>query len=189
MEVTDDDIYRIDNFINFSSYINEANHYLIEKDIVDIYDPKAREVFFAGMMKASSENIYSFSYGTVQGEYYGARRNPDNEIEIMRSDGATGGKSTYYSLMPDLTSGKITERLGKFDPRTRDWYKIAQEQVKPIISPIYEHFAMNDLAVSASYPVYNQDGILKGVLGTHFTLSKVNRFWKRVSEILKPLPI
>ena len=56
IDTIDDIIYRIDNFINFSSYINEANHYLIEKDIVDIYDPKAREVF-AGMMKARKQNI------------------------------------------------------------------------------------------------------------------------------------
>jgi len=175
-DASTDIINRIETFISVPLYINEVNHNLIEKDVVDIYDQQEREAFFAGVMIANQEDVYSFSYGTNKGEYYGARRNPQNEIEIMRSDGETDGKSTYYSLTADLTSGEVAERLGKFDPRTRDWYKIAEEKGKPIFSPIYEHFVMNDLAITASYPIYNNKGVLKGVLGTHFTLAKINRY-------------
>jgi len=175
-DACNDIINNIEAFVSVPLYINEANHHLIEKEIIDIYDQKAREVFFAGVMKANEKDVYSFSYGTSQGEYYGARRNPQNEIEIMRSDGTTEGKSTYYTLTEDLTSGEVAERLGKFDPRTRDWYKIGAAEGKPVFSPIYEHFVMKDLALSASYPIYNQEGILKGVLGTHITLSKINNY-------------
>ncbi|MEL7564455.1 MAG: response regulator [Dehalobacterium sp.] len=175
-DASTDIITRIETFINVPLYINEVNHNLIEKEIIDIYDRKARDVFFAGVMQANKEEVYSFSYGTNQGEYYGARRNPQNEIEIMRSDAETDGKSTYYSITDDLTSGEVAERLGEFDPRTRDWYKIAEEKGKPIFSPIYEHFVMNDLAITASYPIYDHEGALKGVLGTHFTLAKINAY-------------
>lgn len=175
-DINRDIINKIEQFVSEPIYINEANHKLIQKGIVDIYDQKEREVFFAGVMLANNENVYSFSYGTNKGEYYGARRNKKNEVEIMRSDGETEGKSTYYSLIKDMTSGEVTERLGKFDPRTRDWYKIAEEQGKPIFSPIYEHFVMHDLAITASYPIYNDQGVLQGVLGTHFTLANISNY-------------
>ena len=173
---------KIETFISVPLYINEVNHNSIENEIVDINDRKEREVFFAGVMKSNNEDVYSFSYGTENGEYYGARRNTKNEIEIMKSDAETDGKSTYYSITKDLTSGEVVERLGKFDPRTRDWYIIAKEHVKPIFSPIYEHFVMNDLAITASHPIYNKEGVLMGVLGTHFTLSKINSYLEEITK-------
>jgi len=172
---------KIETFVSVPLNINEVSHNLIENEVVDVYVKKEREVFFAGVLKSNSE-VYSFSYGTENGEYYGARRNTKNEIEIMRSDAETDGNSTYYSTKKDLTSGEVVERLGKFDPRTRDWYKIAKEQAKPIFSPIYEHFVMNDLAITASYPIYNKEGVLTGVLGTHFTLSKINSYLEEITK-------
>jgi len=80
---------KIETFISVPLYINEVNHNSIENEIVDINDRKEREVFFAGVMKSNNEDVYSFSYGTENGEYYGARRNTKNEIEIMKSDAET----------------------------------------------------------------------------------------------------
>lgn len=173
---------RVDEFVNKPIFINESNHNLIKNGIVNIYDKRQREIYFSGVMMASLDNIYSFSYGTEKGEYYGARRNTEGEIQIMRSDIETNGESWYYSLNNDLTAGKFVQGFGKFDPRTRDWYIIAKEKKEPIFSPVYEHFVMNDLAITAAYPIYDNEGILKGVLGTHLTLSKINRY---LNDILK----
>jgi len=170
----------IDAFVNIPLYINEVCHNTIQNEIVDIYNKKEREIYFAGVMKSNNEEVYSFSYGTEKGEYYGARRNNKNEIEIMRSDEETDGKSIYYAITKDLTSGKVVEQLGEFDPRTRDWYKIAKEKGIPVFSSIYKHFVMDDLAISAAYPIFNKDGTLKGVLGTHIILSKINGYLKDI---------
>lgn len=178
MEIsTNNDILnKIESLVNLPLYLNETNYHLIKKGIIDINDKKEREAFFAGIMKTNQEHVYSFSYGTNTGAYYGARKNLENEIEIMQSDRETEGKSTYYALTENLTAGEVVERLGEFDPRTRDWYRIAEEKGKPVFSPIYKHFVMDDLALSTSYPIYNDEGTLMGVLGTHFTLSKINNF-------------
>jgi two-component system sensor histidine kinase/response regulator len=173
---------KVDEFVNIPLFINKLNYNAIKNDIVDIYNKREREIYFSGVMIASSENIYSFSYGTEKGEYYGARRNTKGEIEIMRSDSETNGDSCYYSLNNDLTAGEFVQDFGKFDPRTRDWYIVAKEKKEPTFSPVYEHFAMKDLAVSAAYPIYDNQGEIKGVLGTHFTLSKISTY---LSEILK----
>jgi len=167
---------QIERYINMPTFINESNHTLIEDEIIDIHNKKKREIYFASVIQSFAEEVYSFSYGTETGEYYGARRNKENKIEIIENNEATNGKSRYYSTAQDLTAEELKEETGKFDPRTRNWYIIGKQIQKPVFSPIYKHFVMNDLAVSAAYPIYNKEGTLKGVLGTHITLSKINNY-------------
>jgi PAS domain S-box-containing protein len=173
-EQTCGDIYnKIEELVNTPLTINNNNHTLIQNRIIDINNKKQREAYFAGVIQSNSEEIYSFSYGTEDGDYYGARRNKDNIIEIYRSDASTGGNSFYYTITKDLTEGSFVRDYGKFDPRTRDWYRLAKENGKPIFSPIYKHFVKDDLVITASYPIYS-GGKLQGVMGTHITLSGLN---------------
>ncbi len=69
---------------------------------------------------------------------------------------------------------------GKFDPRTRPWYSLTKEAGKPIFSPLYKHFIKDDLVLSSTYPIYNKEGNLQGVLGTRITLSSLNDYLKEV---------
>jgi signal transduction histidine kinase/CheY-like chemotaxis protein len=172
----------IDELINISINTNKINYNLIQNRIIDLSNKEKRDAFFAGVVKSSKEEIYSFSYGMENGEYYGARRNKDNNIEIYRSTAETNGHSRYYSVTEDLQEGEFVEDFGAFDPRTRDWYKKAKEKNAPIFSPLYKHFVKDDLALSAAYPIYNKEGILQGVLGTHITLSRLNKY---LNEIVK----
>lgn len=174
---------QIDRFIHAPEHINEVNKGLIEEGIVDIEDEMEREKYFVGVLEAhSDENVYSYSYGTETGEYYGARRNGNNEIEIMKNNKETDGNSWYYSLTEENTAGDLVMKAGKFDPRTRDWYISAKETKKPVFSPIYKHFVMDDLTVSAAYPIYNRKNELEGVLGAHITLSRIDSFLKEIVE-------
>jgi len=180
-DVNIDIFNQVDALIDVPMHINEVNHGLIENGIIDILDEKEREIFFAGVLKTHhSEEVYSFSYGTENGEYYGARINEKNEIEIMRNNAITNGNSWYYSTNEDLTADELVVDAGKFDPRTRSWYQAAKERKIPIFSPIYKHFVMDDLAISAAYPIYNKAGVLQGVLGTHIILSKINNYLKNI---------
>lgn len=178
----EDILTKLEAYLNIPLYLNEISHYSIENEVVDIYNKQERDIYFAGTIKSTNEKVLSFSYGTEQGEYYGARRNKNNEIEIMKSDAETDGKSTYYSITSDMTAGAIVEQLGKFDARTRDWYKIAKEKGTPQFSSTYKHFVMDDLAISAAYPIYDKERELKGVLGTHFILSDINSYLKDIVE-------
>jgi two-component system, sensor histidine kinase and response regulator len=172
----------IEDLIDISLNTNENNLNLIQNGIIDMNNKEKRDVFFAGVVKASREEIYSFSYGLENGDYYGARRNKNNHIEIYRSTEETKGHSLYYSVNDDLSQGDFIEDFGAFDPRTRDWYKAAKEEGVPVFSQIYKHFVKDDLALSAAYPVYNKEGTLQGVLGTHITLSRLNRYLRESIE-------
>lgn len=167
---------RVYAFMYTPFQINEIGQKIIASGMVDLSEEKQRDQFFVGVLEAQSEEIYSFSFGTIGGEYYGARRNPDGEIEIMRNNADTGGNSWYYSINEDKTANQLVVRAGQFDPRTRDWYKAAVEAGGSTFSPIYKHFVMDDLTVSASWPVYDEDGELKGVIGTHMLLSDIGKY-------------
>ncbi len=75
----------IQSLFSIPLYNNEVNHTLIENKVIDMHNKDQRDAFFAGIVKYSSDEIYSFSFGTEDGEYYGARKNGNDEIEIYRS--------------------------------------------------------------------------------------------------------
>jgi diguanylate cyclase len=181
-EMNEQIYYKIDMLVNIPGDMIKANQGLIENGIVDIRNDKEREKFFVGVLSNSSDDVYSFSYGTEDGYYYGARRNENNSIEIMKNNADTDGHSWYYSTAEDMTSIRRVMDAGEFDPRTRDWYVSAKETQKPMFSPIYKHFVMNDLALSAGIPVYNKTGELQGVLGSHVTLSRINHYLKEITK-------
>lgn len=182
-ELSRDVIRDIEDYIGNPESINMAHEAMIRKGIVDIYDPEDRERFFLSVLGSySGESIYSFSFGTEKGEYYGARRNPEGGTEVMRNDAGTEGYSWYYSVTDSMRAGDIALKAGKFDPRTRAWYIAAKAAGTSVFSPIYKHFVIEDMTLSAALPVYNDDGTLKGVLGTHMTLGGINDFLSRLAS-------
>jgi signal transduction histidine kinase/CheY-like chemotaxis protein/HPt (histidine-containing phosphotransfer) domain-containing protein len=182
-EDTNKDIFNeIQLLFSIPLYNNEINHSMIENKVIDIHNEKQRDKFFAGVVKSGNDEIYSFSFGTEDGEYYGARKNENDQIEIYRSNADTNGHSMYYSVNDDLSEGTFVKDYGNFDPRTRDWYIQAKEQKKTVFSDIYKHFIKDDLALSAAYPIYNKDGTIQGVMGTHITLSTLNESLKKIAD-------
>jgi diguanylate cyclase (GGDEF)-like protein/PAS domain S-box-containing protein len=178
-EAVNESIYdQVYSFMQTPYYINEVQHKIIEAGILDLSNEILREKFFVGVLSAQNDAIYSFSYGTESGDYYGARRNEDGVIEIMRNNSFTGGNSWYYSVDEDLTAGELVVKAGSFDPRTRAWYVAAAETERGVFAPVYKHFIMDDLTISGAWPIYNEMGELQGVLGTHILLSRIEEYLK-----------
>ncbi|MCQ6277117.1 response regulator [Bacillus sp. V3B] len=175
-----DILKEIENFIHVPYNMSQINHTIIANGIVDLNNKNERDAFFASTIKSSNENIYSFSYGLENGDFYGARRNSNNDIELYRSNAETNGHSFYYSITEDMTEGRFVEDFGKFDPRTRPWYSLTKEAGKPTFAPLYKHFIKDDLVLNSAYPIYNKEGNLQGVLGTRITLSSLNEYLKEV---------
>lgn len=174
-------ISEIDALVLNAKSLNTVNKEFIESGIVDINNGANQELLFVKALSSFNyEEIYSFSYGTELGEYYGARRNQDNVIEIMRNNEQTGGNTYYYSINEDLTAGALVLDAGKFDSRSRPWYTEAKKTNGMVFSPIYKHFILDDLAISASIPIYNKDKQIQGVLGSHINLSRINHYLEEV---------
>lgn len=173
---------QINSFMNVPKHINEVNEKIMHSGLVDFSNEEERDRYFVGVLQSHKNEIYSFTYGMENGEYYGARRNEKGEIQIVVNNASTGGSSWYYHVNDDFTRGEVEFKTDKFDARTRDWYKAAKTAGKPTFSPIYKHFVMDDLTVSAVTPIYDEDGKLIGVLGAHMILSNINNY---VNETIK----
>ena len=131
-----------------------AHQQAISSGTVQIEEASQRDPYFVYALKAYKDPIYSFSYGSEEGEYYGARRNPEGLVDIMKNDGTTEGHSWYYQTREDFNAGEFLLDAGPFDPRIRPWYQATKEAGKPLFSPVYKHFVMLDLFISAVWPIY-----------------------------------
>lgn len=171
---------RINLFMNVPMHINEVNGKLIERNLINLSSVRERDKYFLGVIQSHQDEIYSFTYGMENGTYVGARRNEKGEIQIVDNNSNTGGSSWYYSVNEDLTRGEVVLKTNKFDPRTRDWYISAKTLGKQTFSPVYKHFVMEDLTISASVPIFDGQGKLLGVLGTHMNLSNINQYMQEV---------
>src|SRR5690554_1579861 len=122
-----DIVHQLEDYLGIPEVIVGANIGLLQNGIVDIEDTSSRNQFFLNTLVIQDNILYSYSYGTEAGEYYGSRRNESGEIELMVNNSQTGGNSWYYSVGEEGTVGEFTRNAGPFDPRTRDWYKKAIE--------------------------------------------------------------
>lgn len=62
-----------------------------------------------------------------------------------------------------------------YDLRKRDWYIQATESKELIISDIYIDAVDKDLVVAISKPVYNEEGILLGVVASDISIEEINK--------------
>ncbi|HHT88428.1 MAG TPA: sensor domain-containing diguanylate cyclase, partial [Clostridiales bacterium] len=92
------------SFMHVPEHINEVNFRIIDNGILELSDESLRDKFFVGVLDSHDKEIYSFSYGTVDGEYYGASRNEEGVIEIVRSNSETGGNLWSYRVDDEMTA-------------------------------------------------------------------------------------
>jgi len=173
---------KIEWFLDEPKQMDETMLLRIKTSSIDLENEDLRDKYFVSELETRDPYIYSFSYGSETGEYYGARRSENGSIEIMENDDSTNHESLYYSITSEQTKQKLTQNAGVFDPRVRDWYLAAKEKKNLAFSPIYKHFYKNDLSLSVAMPVYDNTGKLKGVLGTHLILSDMNKYLHDISK-------
>lgn len=101
--------------------------------------------------------------------------------QFYKSTASTQGHSFYYNLDESYEIKEFSHDFGAFDPRTREWYISALPVDDLIYSSIYEHFVMKDMTLSAAKRIYAEDTV-KGVVGVHLTLSKINEFLKEITD-------
>ncbi|MFA5467614.1 MAG: HD domain-containing phosphohydrolase [Sphaerochaetaceae bacterium] len=153
--------------------INEANIIVFERGMLSFFDSKVRDLFFYGKLLSDDEFIYSITYGTEEGNYYGSRR-VNGGIEIILNDASTDRETWFYTINDDGSPLQIT-KTGPYDPREMSWYQEAVSQGESTFSPVMQNYNIDDLSVTLATPVYSAAGRLKGVLATHLLLSDINR--------------
>ncbi|WP_243310410.1 ATP-binding protein [Fundidesulfovibrio agrisoli] len=170
---------RAREFLGAPPLTNRIDANALELGGLDLNREESWQPFFARQMRAFPTAMYNF-VGLPDGEFYGARRGERGEVQLVHSGKSTSGDSTYYALTPQDRAGEVVAVFKNFDPRTRPWYSAAVEAGKPVWSPIYRHFVIKDLAITASHPVYDASGALRGVFAVDYVLSQISDYLRQM---------
>ncbi len=112
--------------------------------------------------------------GDTDGAFLSVGRTNDAALalQLEYSNPATDYLLYYHQLDGEGNIGRITQIGQKpYDPRLRPWYQAAQAIGSATWSEIYLDFDALVPVVTASQPVYDETGALKGVCATDFLLS------------------
>ncbi|MEC4850854.1 MAG: EAL domain-containing protein [Jaaginema sp. PMC 1079.18] len=134
----------------------------------------------------SFEDVSFTVFANPQGDYIGARRQEGDRLEIGVVDNATNRHLQYYSTN---SQGEFVEllqdiELAPGDVLQRPWYQAAVKAQAPTWSEVYTTRSTENLAISATRPVYSDRGDLLGVFSTTISLEQIDRFLKSI-EISK----
>jgi len=165
---------RIQNYLEIPHQINILEATDIHLGELEIDNSPSRERHFWQQLK-NFKQISHHYMATPDGQYFGARRSEDNNIEIIARN--NHGENQYFSANKQGFRQHLTQTVPNFDARQRPWYQAAIEKRAATWSQVYADFSsIKTLAITASYPVYNEQQQLLGVLGSSLTLSWINDF-------------
>ena len=121
-------------------------------------------------------------FGNEQGNYIALQRLDGGGLAYNLKDNNTGGFMQDYHLDEQGNSIDL-HNPQPYDPRLRPWYQSAVQAGRPVWTEIYQFIGSKgteQLGMSFVYPYFDDNGVLQGVLGSDFTLSKISEFLRSV---------
>ncbi|MCK5876949.1 MAG: Cache 3/Cache 2 fusion domain-containing protein, partial [Candidatus Marithrix sp.] len=163
--------------------INQINADILRLGALDYSSDEEKIQHFFWQQLQMFDSASYISFASEQGQYIGAERR-----ENKSSDSSEKEQFYLYSVTAEYLANsegypeKLTSPIEDYKPYQRPWYINAVKSKKPIWSEIYALLDANDFnlavtqTVSANQPFYDNDGKLRGVLGTDIFLSQISDF-------------
>lgn len=164
---------QLGSYLKTPYLLNQTSRNLIEQGT--LRSSKDFQLFFARQVH-SLNSIDYLAWGDRNGNYVDAARLAEGQLTSSVVDAARNRQFLTYQITPQGEPQKLLQNSGKYDPRTRPWYKAALEKRAATWSPIYVWFDNSKLAIDAVLPVYDAMGRDLGVLDVPLTLSKLSNF-------------
>ena len=163
-------------FLEVPHLINRLNASAIGQGWLDLEDPAELVRHFWEQIQAFP-TVSSIYLGNPSGGLVDAgREGPGGSLYVIATDGFAAGPFRKYAVDE---FGQRTEELQfvpDFDARTRSWYAAAVDRRAAVWSEVYVLFSGQDMAISASLPVFNADGTLIAVVAADVFLSQIGGF-------------
>jgi len=170
-----------ENYFVPAAVLVEISARLAELGAVCCGDNEQLERFTLGALK-SFPMISMFFIGDEQGNYIRAWQLPDGnlEVRIINRQGVPP-TNTFKKLNPQFQVFKteISEKID-YDPRGRPWYIGAKNAKGHFWTDVYVLFRNKKPAVTAAYPVIDQQGRVVGVWGVDIELQEISTFLKNL---------
>ncbi|AFY74018.1 signal transduction histidine kinase [Synechococcus sp. PCC 7502] len=173
----------LDDYLKVPHQVNQLNLGAINAGSLRLDNfEQVGQVFFQQMQ------IFNISYnnfGTLNGDYIGVERLDNGTLILHEVSKNTGGKYNTYTIDPQGRRLHLISSESDTSIFLESWFSDAIAAKHPIWSKIY---AWNDkpdvLSISASYPIYDPNANLIGVIGTDYVLTQFSEYLKglKISE-------
>jgi C4-dicarboxylate-specific signal transduction histidine kinase len=173
-------VQELDSYLSTPQQINQANLEAVDLGLLKLQDFEKLGQFFWRQMQIY--DVGYINYANEAGEFIGVERIGPNRLLIHETRLPQLNILTTY---PTDNKGNRQQGLAESAPdpiQEEGWYADARTARRPIWSQIYQ---WNDkpevLSISSSYPVYDRNQKLLGVLGVDLLLSSIGEFLQTIN--------
>ncbi len=164
----------IEDYLEIPKQINQINQDAISTGLLDIQEFDKIGHFF--WKQIHQFQVSYINFGTPQGELVGVERKPNKTFGIDFLTRSQPGILREYQADPQGNPIQLLNHY-PYDHRQESWYTDAVTVGQPTWSEVYHWDGLPEiLAISASYPIYDETGQLMGVLGVDQTLTDISQF-------------
>ncbi|MGB3511724.1 MAG: PAS domain-containing protein [Microcoleaceae cyanobacterium] len=157
--------------------IHQINQDLIKLELLNFNNLKSTGRLFEKQIQQF--NVSNIKFGNSEGDFVSFEQNKDGDFSISLMTRLNPGILQEYSTD---AQGNLTEKLNSYEYNylNQSWYTDAVITDKPSWSKIYNWNGLPEvLAISASYPIYDKNNNLIGVLGVEKPLSDISELLKK----------
>ncbi|WP_254175145.1 SpoIIE family protein phosphatase [Planktothrix pseudagardhii] len=178
-EVSQRIIQQLNYYLTAPTQVNEVNFNLVQLGLLNFQDLDSIRRHFWKQMKVYPYLSY-FNLGTVDGLFLGVGREDDGTLYLELMNPTDKG---YYKRYALDDHGDPTTLLAheKYPYQDDEWYSNAVAAGKPIWTEIYQWDDRPDvISIASSYPIYNQQNKLVGIIGIDLILTQISNFLKHL---------
>ncbi len=176
-EVSDRISTKLDNYFQVPPQINQANVDAVKLGLLNLKDFQKTGHFFWTQINLYQVGYINFAFDNQ--EFIGVERKDNGQIVINETTLTRGiTKTASFSTDSEGNRQQLQEVIEtNEDVRQEAWYADAIKAGKPTWTRIYQWVDRPEvLSISHSYPLYDRDRRVIGVLGVDFILTQLNRF-------------
>lgn len=170
---------QIQSYIQTPFLVNGINGMALAKGDINIEEVRGGYLFWQ-QAKTFPPTNFIYCGSEKDGAFLGVGRSVKNKdiLQLQYSNQESNYFLNMYGLDQQGSATFLQDRVSKqYNSKSRPWYKIAKEKKQPTWSEIYIDFDALVPVITASNPVYNQQGELLGVCATDFFLAQeLNNF-------------
>ncbi|MBI4784957.1 MAG: PAS domain S-box protein [Oscillatoriophycideae cyanobacterium NC_groundwater_1537_Pr4_S-0.65um_50_18] len=171
---------KLDTYLSIPNQLNQINLNAIQLNLLDLDNFDTTGRFFW-------KQIQLFDVGYINFEnrdrgFIGVERLDDRSLLLNEVPTASPNQLFVYTLDSQGNRVKLKEIIPNPEQDQREvWYRAAAETGRPVWSPVYQwQDKPNVLSISSSYPVYDQNRQLVGVIGIDLLLSQISSFLRQL---------
>lgn len=162
-------------FLSTPHQINQNNANLLRQEFIEVHDAASLETLFWEQIQVF-DSVSSIYFGNTEGGLANAgREGAEGELYVIATDNFAHGALTKYATDDKGERTDLLVTVPDFDARTRPWYIGAVNNEGAAWSDPYILFTGQDMAISASHPVYMEQE-LQGVVAVDLFLSHLSVF-------------